>query len=621
MKRSLKSIHRLHLGVLVLCGAMIALSSADAGPKVNRIEPPNWWPGMKWNRVQLMLYGEDLAGVNVRSSSPMLKVLKVHPLPNPSYAFVDISVNPKIPPGEYKLTLKSSHGATEVTFPILKRLDPKGRFQGFDQRDIFYLITPDRFADGDSSNNIVAGMRDGYNPDSILGRHGGDIQGIINHLDYLKELGVTALWMNPLIENNNDISYHGYIATDLYRIDPRFGTNQLYRQLVEKAHALGLKIILDHVSNHISINHPWMKNLPSATWLNGSPSIHERTLHIKSTAYDPHSDPFTKSNTTDGWFADYMPDLNQRDPLLAAYLIQNTLWWIESTGLDGIREDTYPYADQEFLAAWAAAILREYPKFNIVGEVWVNDASFIAPFQNGSKLRNLDSHLPAVTDFGLFDAFMKIFGSDRWNIGALHESIAKDNLYADPSNLVTFLDNHDVTRIMSICKGDVQRFTMALTLLLTTRGIPQILYGTELGMKGEGDHGIIRADFPGGFPSAMRNAFRPEGRTKDEIEIFSLVQQLIKLRRTHSSLGSGELIHFPPLGNIYAYLRRDKNETILCVANNNNEPRDFPLDIAARYLKNVSKLQNLLSQKELDLAGVTSLRIEGNRVECFEVIR
>lgn len=593
---------------------------ALGGLTVTKVEPPNWWVGMNMSRIQLMVYGDDLLGVTVSTSSPHIKLLKVNPTANPSYAFIDIEIDPRAAAGNYTFKFENHGEAADVSFPVLPRNGPDGRYRGFDQSDVLYLITPDRFADGDTSNNLIAGMRDGYHPDSLIGRHGGDIQGIIDRLEYLKDLGISTLWLNPLVENDNDVSYHGYIATNLYKIDPRFGTNELYKSLVEKSHQQGLKVILDHVSNHVSINHPWIHNLPMSDWLNGSTKLHERTFHLKSTTYDTHSDSKTKANTTDGWFQDYMPDLNQRNKFVERYLIQNTLWWIESTGLDGIREDTYSYADQEFLARWAAAIRNEYPNFTIVGEVWVNDPVFIAPHQERSTLRTLDSHLPSVTDFGLFDALMKVFSKDRWDIRTIHETLAKDFLYSDPSNLVTFLDNHDVTRIMSICRGDTARFKMAVTFLLTARGIPQILYGTELGMMGEGDHGLIRSNFPGGFRSDSRDAFTSAGRNEQEKKLFSFIRRLLTIRKEHPALQYGEYIHFPSFGNMYAYLRRSPSETILCVANNNSGDQFSPTGPLTDYLSGVRIVRNLITGREASPAELSTAKIPGNSIECYQLI-
>jgi glycosidase len=576
---------------------------------------------MKWNTVQLMIYGEDLNGITVRSKSPFLTIKKIHTTKNPSYAFIDIEIVKGTPAGNYALTVSRGSSSAVINYPILRRESSIGKHLGFTQSDVLYLITPDRFVNGDTTNDSIPGMLDGFHPDKLIGRHGGDLQGILSRLDYIKDLGMTGIWINPVIENNTEISYHGYAATDFYRVDSRFGSNELYKHLVDEAHKRGLKIILDHVSNHISIHHPWIKNLPSPDWLNGTVEQHDRTHHFKSTMHDIHSDSTLRNNVTDGWFTDYMPDLNQRNPFLATYLIQNTLWWIEYSGLDGIREDTYPYADRQFLARWSKAIKKEYPSFNIVGEVWINDPAFLAPYQSGTGLAGkFETHLPSVTDFGLFEAFMNVFGDEKANIRAIHEMLAKDFLYANPDNLVTFLDNHDVARIMYVCRGNIQRAKLALTLLLTLRGIPQIYYGTELGMVGGTDHGEIRAEFPGGFPWHTRNAFAKEGRTAVENEMFDFLQKLIALRTAHPALSRGKLTQIPSWKNVLMYFRKDANETILVIANNGEKAEEVEVQSFLDVLKNAIALEDLSTGKEISLAHTSRLTLEGNTASLFKVL-
>ncbi len=587
---------------------------------VTRIEPPNWWAGMRWSTVQVMVTGAHLDGVSVRSSSPLLKVLRVRNALSHSYAFIDLRVAPSIPPGNYRLTLSKKGSSAAAAFPILKRKPASGRYQGFGPADVLYLVTPDRFANGDPSNDSVAGMIDTPRPGQLIGRHGGDIAGLRQHLGYIHDLGVTGVWINPLIENNDEVSYHGYAATDLYLIDRRFGTNEDYRQLVEEAHALGLKIILDHVSNHISIHHPWLNDLPSPDWLNGSVEHHMETRHWKLSTPDIHSFEATRTNVTDGWFNGYMPDLNQRNPLLAAYLIQNTLWWIEYTGLDGIREDTYPYADPVFLSKWARAIRTEYPAFNIVGEVWINDPAFIAPYQSGSILsKGFDTNLPSVTDFGLFEAFMKVFGDERADISAIYTMIAKDFLYPHPEKLVTFLDNHDVARIMYVCHDEIDRCKLALTLLLTLRGIPVIYYGTEIDMVGGTDHGEIRGDFPGGFPGQTRSAFTSAGRTREENDLYDFLHTLISIRKEQPALSGGTMLHFPSKDNIYVYLRIAGDDTVLVAANNNATEQKLDLTSLSSLFKSPGKLRDLLSGMTVDRA--ISLSLKPNSASIYSLTR
>lgn len=387
---------------------IIALfTSKSLAGQITRIDPPNWWAGMKYDTVQLMLYGNDFTGLNVISDSPNLEILNVHVSENPAYGFVDIYISTNIKPGKHPLQILTGKNQPEkVDFEIKNRNSAINKYQGFDCSDIIYLITPDRFVNGNPKNDFNPDMIAEHSGDraEMLRRSGGDIDGIISKLDYIKDLGFTAIWINPLTENNMSISYHGYGVTDLYRIDPRYGTHHSYYTLVTEAHKRDIKIIMDHVSNHIGINHPWMQSLPEPSWINGSVQNHEQNYHHKTALFDPYADSLGIDNVINAWFVDVMPDLNQKNEHVAKYLIQNTIWWIESTGIDGIREDTYPYADPEFLAVWADVILKEYPDFNIVGEVWIQDPVFLAPFQANSKISGgFNTKLPAVTDFGLFE--------------------------------------------------------------------------------------------------------------------------------------------------------------------------------------------------------------------------
>ena len=498
----------------------IIASQISAG-QITRIDPPNWWVNMKYDTVQLMLYGADLSGLEVTSASPHIEVLNIHLSENPRYGFVDIYIRPNAIPGIHPLNVVTNkHKSDTIYYELKERRASQGRYQGFGCNDIIYLITPDRFVNGDSGNDYCENMRSGLPSESMNGRHGGDIKGIGGKLDYLKDLGITSIWINPLVENDMPISYHGYAATDLYRIDPRFGTNDDYYNLVDKAHDKGIKVIMDHVVNHIGLYHPWMDSLPDSSWLNGSIEHHDWNRHQKEVLFDPNADSLEIKNLLYAWFVDIMPDLNQKNELLAKYLIQNTLWWIESAGIDGIREDTYPYADAEFLSRWANIIMDEYVDFNIVGEVWIQDPVFLAPFQANSRLSSeLNTNLPSVTDFGLFEAFGRVFNRGQ-DITEFYSVLGKDFLYPDPNNLVTFIDNHDVMRLMDLVDRDLQRYIMALKMLLTMRGIPQIYYGTEIGLTGGKHHGEIRCDFPGGFPKDTRDAFTAEGRTEVENMIF-----------------------------------------------------------------------------------------------------
>ena len=502
----------------------------------------------------------------------------------------------------------------------MKRKPPAGRYRGFDPSDVLYLITPDRFANGDTTNDDAPGMSEEKSRSNPSGRHGGDIKGIIDHLDYLADLGVTALWVNPLIENNAPaLSYHGYAATDFYQIDPRFGTNALYEELIRQAHKRGLRVIMDHVSNHIGINHPWIRNLPSADWLNGSVANHQRTSHWKMELSDIHGDSAIRVNTTQGWFADNMPDLNQRNSFVSRYLIENTLWWIESTGLDGIREDTYSYVEQKFLTDWAGAIAAQYPSLTIVGEVWIGDPVFLSTYQKESRMPgSMDTGLYSVTDFALYDALTSVFGS-RASIRTVFDCLSKDFLYPEPGNLLTFADNHDVRRIMHVTQGDAPRTLLALKMLLTLRGIPEILYGTELGMMGGRDHGAIRSDFPGGFPGDSLNAFTEKGRSQKEKQFFTTVRRLLHLRRERKSLAYGAMIHFPPVNEVYVYLRVLQGEKTLVIVNNRDDAQKVSLAQVRGYMGSAAALRNLMSEEKTDLKTASDVDVPGNEAMILAI--
>ncbi len=581
--------------VRFLCVVLLTHTALSGSLQIARVEPPHWWVGMKWKPLQLMVYGNNLSGVSASFSDPSLKVIKVYHTVRSSHVFLDVELSPALQPGEYSLVLRAGNQIDSVRYRFFPRQYSAKHHQGFDARDVIYLITPDRFVNGDTTNDVVPGMENEFDRTKPYGRHGGDIQGMINKLDYLQDLGVTALWPNPLVENNGRSSYHGYAVTDLYRIDPRFGSNDLFRRFVDSSHARGLKVIMDHVNNHIGINHPWIKNLPMPDWLNGSVGVHQKSYHGKHELSDVHSDSASKAKATLGWFTDYMPDLNQKNPFVSTYLIQNTLWWIEFSGIDGIREDTYPYIDRQFAADWCTAITQEYPAFNIVGEVWVEDPVYIAPYQKGSAFpAAIPPALPSVTDFGLFYSFGRVF-HDSASIYSLFETLTQDFLYPNPAGLVTFLDNHDVRRIMLQAGGDVQRVKFALELLLTTRGIPQLYYGTEIGMVGGRDHGAIRQDFPGGFPGDVRNAFTGEGRTPEENDLFGHVKKLLSLRKNYSALAQGQLTHFSPEDEVYVYFRELEGERIMVIANNKRAPRTVDLSRFAHKLKDVRAVRNVIT--------------------------
>jgi len=586
---------------------------------INKIEPPNWWIGMKWNKLQLMIYGAELSEISVESKDKQIKIDKVHRIDNTNYAFVDIIIPPDLSAGEYEFIVKNKSGKTSFNYLLKERENNPDHHKGFSNKDVMYLIMADRFCDGNPANNTIGDSLDNYSSDDLNGRKGGDIEGIISKLDYMSELGVTALWVTPMLENNMYMSYHGYAATDLYKIDPRFGTNELYKRLVKEAHSKNLKVILDHVSNHIGINHPWINDLPMPDWINGKPGDHKPANHNKLTLHDIHSDSITMSATWEGWFTNYMPDLNQRNPYLKNYLIQNTLWWIEYSGIDGIREDTYPYADQYYLSEWAQAIFNEYPDFNIVGEIWTGIPTFLAAYQGNNKFNSkINSHLPSVTDFALSDALRSYLSGEKGLVN-IYETIAQDFLYSDPYSLLTFFDNHDISRGLFVAKENVERFKIALSILLTTRGIPKLLYGTEIGMVGDDHHGNIRTPFPGGFPDDKQNAFIKSGRTEYQNEIYDYVTELLKIRNKYPALQTGRLLHFYPFNDQYIYFRILDDQKIMVVVNNNVEQRNIDFTHIKHIIGENDILTNIKTGERFLLDDGNVPVIKGKSVELFLV--
>ncbi len=571
--------------------------------KIEKIEPPNWWAGMKTNNIQLMVYGDNLTGSKVISASQNLKVKKVYDAESKYYLFVDLSINKNAKPGNYKLSFSKAGQKLEIDFPLLKREISANRNSGFGTSDIVYLIMPDRFADGDTTNNVSKNLINDFKPGDPLGRHGGDIRGIINHLSYFNELGVTALWLTPVLENNTPISYHGYAASNLYKIDERLGTNETYKEFVTKAHEKNIKIIYDHVANHISTNHPWVKNPPFADWLNGTEKNHLNAWHDKMILSDIHGAKLTKDHVEKGWFVEEMADLNQNNKFVNKYLIQNSIWWIEYAGIDGIREDTYPYVFPEFTSVWAKNILDEYPKFNIVGEVWTGETAYLAPYQKNSSLnKNFNTNLPVVTDFALQNAY-EDYLKGKSGLYSIFNALAKDYLYENPNDLLIFADNHDVARALFNADGNANKLKIVFTHLLTSRGIPQILYGTEIGIVGRADHGYLRADFRGGFPGDSQSAFEKSGRSEFENNIYDFFAKLISIRKKYNSLSSGTLTHLPPVNNVYIYTKKNEKELMLIMLNGDDKQKEIDKSMIESLYGKEPKLFDVWNNAEMNFVN------------------
>ncbi|WP_343221749.1 glycoside hydrolase family 13 protein [Pseudoalteromonas sp. MMG022] len=572
-----------------------------------QVEPQNWWVGMQHPALQIMVRQVSVANAKVSLRSyEGVKLVGVERGDSDNYAFINLHIDEHAQAGELIFDIISQHTSDVLRYPLHSRQPQSAARQGFSSKDIIYLINPDRFANGNPDNDSVAGMLEGPQPDFKGGRHGGDLQGIIDRLDYIKDMGFTQLWLTPVRENNmSEYSYHGYALTDFYKIDPRMGSNEQYRILTQAAASRGIGVIMDMVLNHSGLNHWWVKDKPTADWLNFAGEF-SGTSHARQTIQDPHASEFDKKQFNDGWFVPTMPDLNQRQPLLATYLIQNAIWWVEYANLSGIRVDTYSYSDKSFLAKWTERLMNEYPNFNIVGEEWSTNPAIASYWQRGKVNQDgYTSELVSVMDFSLQASLVKALNEEEsWNTGwiRVYQSIANDFLYPDTDNLLTFLDNHDMSRIFTELGKDLDKTKLAMTLLLTTRGIPQVYYGTEvlLDNTGSNDHGDIRIDFPGGFQGHKHDAVSGKGLSKAQKTMQSYVRHLVQLRKKYTALSDGELIHFSPYDGVYSYVRRAKSHSIMVLLNKSQTPVTVSTARYQEVLQGVKTARDLLKLSEVD---------------------
>ena len=592
----------------LLISLVLAFAINAQAQVVEKIEPASWWIGMEMNTVEFMVHGKDISQLVAESTT--LEVIKSEGLESPNYLFVTATVPVDAKVGDHTLVFRNTKGKKvgRLSVALGLRADGSASRKGFSSADFIYLITPDRFRNGDPSNDQVKGMLEGPNREFIGGRHGGDLAGIIESLDYFEKMGISSLWLNPVLENNMETySYHGYAMTNLYNVDPRYGTNEQYKELADKAKEKGIGIIMDQVANHIGSLHPWMSDLPSEDWVNQWPEF-TQTNHMKVSRFDPHAAEVDRKQFTDGWFVETMPDLNQRNEKLARYLIQNSIWWVEYLGLHGIRMDTWSYPDKQFLADWTKAILKEYPNFNIVGEEWVSDPSLISYWQAGTlKMDDYTTYLPSVMDFPLQSALIEgLNGESGWrsSLTKIYESLANDYMYSDVNNIMIFPDNHDMSRIYTQLNEDFDKWKMAMTLLFTTRGTLQFYYGTEILMSNPGtsDHGVIRSDFPGGWEGDAVNAFTGEGLTAQQKEAQEYIRVLAHLRKNSCALNSGELLHFIPQEEVYVYFRTFEQENIMVVANRNKEGKTIDFARFSQGLKGAMSGENLITEEKVDLS-------------------
>ena len=609
---------------------------------VDRIDPTNWFVGMKNPKVQLMVYGKDVAAVQtVTTDYPGAIVDSVVRLDSPNYLFIYMDLRQaKAGTMTLELKIKNEKGkikeSLKVPYQLKEREMPGDKRIGFDNSDVLYMLMPDRFAQGVGHNPQVKGMRT-YKEDRTKPsrRHGGDLNGIREHLDYLKELGVTALWLTPVLENDSPDSengfstYHGYATTDYYKVDPRFGSNADYRQLCDEAHQKGLKVVMDMIFNHSGFEHPWTLDMPSKDWLNLPDWLKEsngtsdsRGTSFLQTSYkltpvmDPYASKVDLKETTEGWFVPTMPDLNQRNPHLMRYLIQNSIWWIETVGIDGIRMDTYPYAYADAMAQWMKELDEEYPNFNTVGETWVTEPAYTAAWQKDSKLSEHNSYLKTVMDFSFFDKLSQAKNeeTDAWREGLnrLYGSFVYDYLYPNPKSVMAFIDNHDTDRFLGNGKDSLM-LKQALALLLTVQRIPQLYYGTEILMNGtkEVTDGNVRKDFPGGFPGDTRNAFTKEGRTRAENAMFNWLSRLLHWRQGNETIIRGYQTQFIPYNGIYVITRRWHRNTVMTILNGTSKEAVLEVSRYAEVLndgQDLTRVQDIPTGRYYDLSKNLTLK-------------
>jgi glycosidase len=572
------------LTTLLFCFFAFNLLAQEENFNIERVEPPFWWTKMNNPEVQLLVYGNNIGTTEASLDYQGLELIKSQKVENPNYLFLTLRMEENCEPGIVNIQFtREDKSVAAWDYELLERKAGSAKRKGYDRTDALYLLMPDRFANGDPSNDNVPGMLEKANRENPDGRHGGDIKGIIEHLDYIVETGFTGIWINPLVENNNpDFSYHGYAATDFYKIDARYGTLEDYINLINISHEKGLKIIMDVIFNHCSVHHWFIKDLPSEDWIHQHEQF-ERSNFRAPTIMDPYASEYDRTKMLTGWFDHVMADLDQRNPLVSAYLIQNTIWWIEFSGIDGIRVDTQPYPYKEFMSDWGKAVFAEYPDFNVVGEAWLQKEAMTAYFQAGSPNPDgYNSHLPSVTDFPVHGALNNAFNEeDTWTDGLLrlYYVLAHDYLYGDPFENLIFVDNHDVDRYFTAVKNDLNKWKMGMIALATLRGIPCVYYGTEILMDGRKDdgHGQIRKDFPGGWEGDTIQVFNMQGLTAEEKEAYTFLKKLYTWRKDQSVIHTGQFKHFIPEDNTYVYFRYNEDRCIM-VALNNSEKELKALD-------------------------------------------
>lgn len=620
-----KAFLRLLLALLVLVLPEIALAQA---PAIQRINPTNWWVGMKRPNLQLLVYGPQAGTLTYTIAYPGVKLVKTNTVENPNYAFLDLTIAASAKPGTVRIVGKKGSQTVTKTWELKARDNsPKG--QGVTQADFIYLAMPDRFANGDPTNDKFADLRDpNHDRNNPFFRHGGDLQGAAQRIPYLKDLGVTAIWFTPVIENNQPLtneggtmraSYHGYGFTDQYNIDRRFGGNEAYKSFVQKAHAAGMKVVQDAVYNHVGNTHWILQDLPMKSWLHQWPT-YTNTSYRQQPITDPHASQIDRKVTLDGWFVPFLPDLNQGNPYVANYLIQHAIWSVENFGVDAWRIDTYMYNDQPFMNRCNAALLTEYPRIHIFGESSVNNVVDQSYYVKNNINFPFKSNQPGGLDFVLEGAMVEGLKHDG-NAQRMYEALAQDAVYQDPTKLVTFLDNHDHDRYLSVIGEDFDKYKMGLTWLLTTRGIPSMYYGTEILMKNfkNPTDAEVRKDFPGGWPGDKEDKFTAAGRTAQENAAFQFVRTLATYRKTHPALHSGKLMQYLPQDNLYVYFRYNDSGTVMVATNPTDKVAALPTARFVERTKGFTKARNVLTNETIN--DISTLQLPAKTALVLELLK
>lgn len=602
------------------------MTTALAQAQIERLEPPHWWVGFEDTRLQLMLKGPDISNFEASIQNEKVRLLNVHTADSPNYLFLDLEIPADTPPGNIEIQFQEVNGTSfSVSYTLKNRSKRSEDYIGFSSKDVIYLITPDRFSNGDLNNDVDLALQEKtINRKDDYARHGGDIRGMINHLDYIEEMGFTSVWPSPLLINDMPReSYHGYAITDFYRVDPRFGTLEEYIELSEKAQERGIKLIMDQVNNHCGLAHWWMQDLPFANWINYQQPFEEGknitvTNHRRTVNQDIYASDSDRELMDNGWFVPSMPDLNQENTFLAQYLIQNSLWWIETLSLGGIRQDTYPYPDKNFMAQWAKRIMTEYPNFSIVGEEWSLNPLVVGYWQQGANNRDgYKSNLRSTMDFPMQQTLVDALNEEEdWNSGfiKLYEGLANDFHYATPKDMMLFGDNHDMDRVYTQLNKDETLTRMAMAFILMTPRIPQVYYGTEILMDNSdkpGDHGLIRTDFPGGWAGDKINAFTGKGLSARAKKMQEFLKLLLHFRKSEPAIHEGATKHFAPENGIYVLVRHKGHKKVLLILNKNEQPVSLSMDRFREMDILGSNFRDIISGEEVVIGNELLLKNKG----------